>query len=151
MPVTGHLARPTRAAAWKQAGLPLPPLFDLAPGGVYLAAAVTDKRGALLPHPFTLTHAMYGRFAFCGTFPRVAPAGRYPAPCLHGARTFLPRRLLAHPQAAIRPADPALLGFQAASVKRKPLKAHRLVIKRCKVSKVEASATPSTLMGRKCR
>jgi len=27
---------------------------------------------------------------FCGTFPRVAPAGRYPAPCLRGARTFLP-------------------------------------------------------------
>ena len=26
---------------------------------------------------------------FCGTFPRVAPAGRYPAPCLRGARTFL--------------------------------------------------------------
>ena len=27
---------------------------------------------------------------FCGTFPGVAPAGRYPAPCLRGARTFLP-------------------------------------------------------------
>ena len=32
------------------------------------------------------------RFAFCGTFPGVAPAGRYPAPCFRGARTFLPRR-----------------------------------------------------------
>src|SRR5262245_43484243 len=31
------------------------------------------------------------RFAFCGTFPGVAPAGRYPAPCFRGARTFLPR------------------------------------------------------------
>jgi hypothetical protein len=30
------------------------------------------------------------RCTFCGTFPRVAPAGRYPAPCLRGARTFLP-------------------------------------------------------------
>jgi len=29
------------------------------------------------------------RFVFCGTFPGVAPAGRYPAPCFHGARTFL--------------------------------------------------------------
>ena len=41
---------------------------------------------------------------FCGTFPEVAPAGRYPAPCFHGARTFLPppkRR------AAIRPSGPA--------------------------------------------
>lgn len=53
-------------------------------------------RGALLPHPFTLAHAVppgggdHGRFAFCGTFPGVAPAGRYPAPCFRGARTFLP-------------------------------------------------------------
>jgi hypothetical protein len=29
------------------------------------------------------------RCTFCGTFPGVAPAGRYPAPCLRGARTFL--------------------------------------------------------------
>jgi len=32
-----------------------PPLFDLAPGGVYRAVAVTGRRGALLPHLFTLT------------------------------------------------------------------------------------------------
>ena len=40
--------------------------------------------GALLPHPFTLTGRGRGpgrRFAFCGTFLRVAPTGRYPAPC----------------------------------------------------------------------
>ncbi len=36
------------------------------------------------PYPY-----MYGRFAFCGTGSRVAPAGRYPAPCFRGARTFL--------------------------------------------------------------
>jgi len=51
------------------------------------------KRGALLPHPFTLTglcpFRSGRRFAFCGTFPRVAPAGRYPAPYFRGARTFL--------------------------------------------------------------
>ncbi len=53
------------------------------------------RRGALLPHPFTLTGgaALAGhgnrRFAFCGTFPGVAPAGHYPAPCFRGARTFL--------------------------------------------------------------
>jgi len=46
-------------------------------------------RGALLPHPFTLAPPVAGRFAFCGTFPGVAPAGRYPAPYFHGARTFL--------------------------------------------------------------
>ena len=32
------------------------PLFGLAPGGVYLAGAVARPRGALLPHPFTLTN-----------------------------------------------------------------------------------------------
>jgi len=61
------------------------------------------RRGALLPHPFTLTRQMRtftGRFAFCGTFPGVAPAGRYPAPCFHGARTFLPRT-----KARRRPSD----------------------------------------------
>ena len=51
-----------------------------------------QRRGALLPHPFTLTADLRPRrFAFCGTFPEVALAGRYPAPCFHGARTFLPR------------------------------------------------------------
>jgi len=53
------------------------------------------SRGALLPHPFTLTGRVPRnrgrRFAFCGTFPRVAPAGRYPAPYFRGARTFLPQ------------------------------------------------------------
>ena len=39
------------------------------------------SRGGLLPHPFTLTAHEARRFAFCGTFPGVAPAGRYPAPC----------------------------------------------------------------------
>ena len=55
-------------------------------------------RGALLPHPFTLTRRCRhpkvwhpgGRTALCGTFPGVAPAGRYPAPSFRGARTFLP-------------------------------------------------------------
>jgi len=54
-------------------------------------------RGALLPHPFTLTEiqqsqgfARRRRSALCGTFPGVAPAGRYPAPYFRGARTFLP-------------------------------------------------------------
>jgi hypothetical protein len=44
-----------------------------------------------------------GQTALCGTFPGVAPAGRYPAPCFRGARTFLPR---VAPGAAIRPPDP---------------------------------------------
>jgi len=41
-----------------------------------------QRRGGLLPHPFTLTLASSqsepwpGRFAFCGTFPEVTLAGR---------------------------------------------------------------------------
>lgn len=30
-----------------------------------------------------------GWYDFCGTVPKVTLAGRYPAPCFHGARTFL--------------------------------------------------------------
>ena len=48
------------------------------------------KGGALLPHPFTLTSGrIRRRSALCGTFPRVAAAGRYPACCPPGVRTFL--------------------------------------------------------------
>ena len=36
--------------------------------------------GALLPHLSTLT-VIHGGFLFYGTFPRVAPAGCYPAYC----------------------------------------------------------------------
>ncbi len=52
-----------------------------------------QRRGALLPHLFTLA-SQARRFVFCGAFPEAAgqgrsSAGRYPAPCLRGARTFL--------------------------------------------------------------
>ena len=40
------------------------------------------SRGGLLPHRFTLAHACMGGLVLCGAFPGVAPAGRYPAPCL---------------------------------------------------------------------
>src|SRR6058998_3447039 len=58
------------------------PLFGLSPGGVYQAGGVTASAGALLPHRFTLaSDRSPRRFVFCGTFPGIAPAGRYPAPC----------------------------------------------------------------------
>jgi len=47
--------------------------------------------GGLLPHLFTFTRATDGLSVFCGAFPRVTPAGSYPAPLLHGVRTFLTR------------------------------------------------------------
>ncbi len=73
--------------------------------------------GGLLPHPFILTRGWRGRFSFCGAFPRLAPAGCYPAPCRHGARTFLeaPRR-----PAAARPSDGSELRAPSGLVKRAP-------------------------------
>jgi len=57
MPVTGHLARPTRAAAREPAWRPKPPAaptWSCSRWG--LPCRVRHRpRGALLPHPFTLT------------------------------------------------------------------------------------------------
>jgi len=48
------------------------------------------KKRCALTTPFHPYHKKkQWRFFFCGTFPKVAFAGSYPAPCFHGARTFL--------------------------------------------------------------
>ena len=114
--VTGRLARPTRAAAAEtrladagpEGPVGRPPLCGLAPGGVYHAVAVAG--GAVRSYrtlsplpPRAIRRSRWARrFAFCGTFPGVAPAGRYPAPCFRGARTFLPPTRKGR-RAAIRP------------------------------------------------
>jgi len=57
-PVARRVKQPTRTAGPDRPGIsPAPFLFGLAPGGVCRAAAVAGKRGALLPHRFTLTAA----------------------------------------------------------------------------------------------
>jgi hypothetical protein len=97
----------------------LPLLLGLAPGGVFPAAAVTGgavrsyRTVSPLPPARTWPGAVR-RCTFCGTFPGVAPAGRYPAPCLRGARTFLPphRR-----RAAIRPSGTSSCRSALANVK----------------------------------
>ncbi len=104
-PVAGRLLQPTRAAVRKRTcprkGGRATPIRFCSRWGLPCHDRYRP-RGALLPHPFTLTCRLpRRRFAFCGTFPGVAPAGRYPAPCFRGARTFL---CLA--TAAIRPSDP---------------------------------------------
>ena len=100
--VAGRLARPTRAAAAEtrlagtgpEGPAGRPPLCGLAPGGVYHAAAVAGSAvrsyRTLSPLPAAAFNGGRRRSALCGTFPGVAPAGRYPAPCFRGARTFLP-------------------------------------------------------------
>jgi hypothetical protein len=57
------------------------------------------------------------RFVLCGTVPGVAPAGRYPAPYVDGARTFLSRSLSAVAGAAVRPTDPHGMGAGGRGVK----------------------------------
>ena len=75
----------------------MPPLLGLAPGGVYRAAPVAGRRGALLPHPFTLTR-LRAQGATAGGLLSVALSLGSPPPgitrhrCSRGARTFLPRR-----------------------------------------------------------
>jgi hypothetical protein len=82
------------------------PLFGLAPGGVYPAGPVagTAVRSYRTLSPLPAVLAADRRFAFCGTFPGVTPAGRYPAPYFRGARTFLPP-FPKKRRAAIRPSD----------------------------------------------
>src|SRR5881394_872675 len=94
--------RPTRHLPANRRCLPL--LLGLAPGGVFPAAAVTGgavrSYRTVSPLPPARSSGTDRRCTFCGTFPGVAPAGRYPAPYLRGARTFLPP-----PKGGERPSD----------------------------------------------
>ena len=71
------------------------PYSVLLPAGLAMPLPLPAARCALTapfhpyPGPRALRRRGAGRFAFCGAIPGVTPAGRYPAPCLHGARTFL--------------------------------------------------------------
>ena len=80
MYVTTHLKQPTRIHYAGHIGF----LFGLAPGGVYLATNGCPLRGALLPHPFTLTGLPEGkrrRSSLCCTGRRLTPPRCYLAPC----------------------------------------------------------------------
>lgn len=62
--------------------------------GLAMPGLLPNPRWALTPpfHPYP-----EGRFHFCGAFPRVTPAGRYPAPLLRWSPDF--------PRVAPRPSD----------------------------------------------
>ena len=69
-------------------------LFGIAPGGACHAGPVArpavGSYPTVSPLPVAICEAdCERRFDFCGAFPRVAPAGRYPAPLPCGVRTFL--------------------------------------------------------------
>jgi len=87
----------------------------LLPVGFAVPFPLLETRCALTApfHPYRGQNATQPRrFVFCGTVPEARvllaqeaiPAGRYPAPFVHGARTFLPGRLSALARDG-RPAD----------------------------------------------
>ena len=104
--------RPGRRRGNTAAGCPAcRPYLVLLPVGFAVPLPLPVARWALTPpfHPclagLPLESGPTRRFVFCGTFPGVAPAGRYPAPCLRGARTFL-TATVTRDSAAIQPSDP---------------------------------------------
>ena len=134
----------------------MPSLFGFAPGGVYLAVSVAGSAVRSYRTFSPLLRASTKRFVLCGTFPGVAPAGRYPAPYVIGARTFLPRDLSIIAEAAVRPTDGEAMRAYAPRVKSRQLVVlvsprGRLISSASNVSSVERSATPSTRSGRKWR
>jgi hypothetical protein len=83
----------------------LPSLFGFAPGVVCHAASVAGGAVRSYRTFSPLLRPRAKRFVLCGTVPGVAPAGRYPAPYVDGARTFLPGHLSVIAGAAVRPTD----------------------------------------------
>ena len=94
-----HRAGRPRSLAQGAAGSPL----DLAPGGVYRAAAVTCGAGGLLHHRFTLTPADAGAVCFLWHCPAGHPGSALPTTLPCGARTFLTGLA---PGATARPTHP---------------------------------------------
>ena len=101
------------------------PLFGIAPGGACRAVPVARSAVGSCPTVSPLP-CMQGGLVLCGAFPGVAPAGRYPAPLLHGVRTFLgtvARPAVIQPSArdaAYAPAGGASTGKRAARVAAMP-------------------------------
>src|SRR5579872_7113064 len=102
---TASLTKLPRRYRLRERSRVLPSLFGLAPGGVYHAGSVAGPAVRSYRTFSPLLPPRRERFVLCGTFPGVAPAGRYPAPYVKGARTFLPGGLSALAGAAVRPTD----------------------------------------------
>jgi len=82
--VTACLERPTRGPCGPhvRSCLQRPPIWSCSRRGLPCHFRYR-KRGALLPHHFTLTAGPWEpwRYIFCGTFRRLAPPRHYLAPC----------------------------------------------------------------------
>ena len=171
-PVARRLKQPTRTAIRTRISgpcAPLPSLFGLAPGGVCRAVSVAGNAvrsyRTVSPLPRPIRNAPR-RSVLCGTFPGVAPAGRYPAPFVRGARTFLPGHLSAIAGAAVRPTDGVGMGWQRPPSRGRPYRrwvrragfgsgfcaSRSRAIRASAASAASmASAMPSTRAGRKWR
>ena len=90
------------------------PYSVLLPVGFALPPLLPGARCALTA-PFRPGRIEMRWFVFCGTFPWVTPAGRYPAPFLAGARTFLPCAVT-HAAAVARPSGKTPLAGTAAAI-----------------------------------
>src|ERR1700719_4292307 len=95
----------------------LPSLFGFAPGVVCHAGSVAGPAVRSYRTFSPLLRPKTERFVLCGTVPGVAPAGRYPAPYVDGARTFLSRGLSTGAGAAVRPTDATGMGAERRHVK----------------------------------
>jgi len=163
-PIARRLKQPTRMADPDRSGPgpeglgPMPSLFGFAPGGVCRAVSVAGDAvrsyRTVSPLPRLKRNAPW-RSVFCGTVPGLAPAGRYPAPFVRGARTFLSGGLSALAGAAVRPTD-ALSNGQCDPNRQGPRRgdpiggnAARASSSLFSVSRVEVSAMPSIWAGRK--
>jgi len=145
-PVARRLKQPTRTARSRHRSrsdhlreISAPPLFGFAPGGVCRAVSVAGnavrsyRTFSPLPRQYTTRR---GGLLLCGTFPELAPAGRYPAPFVHGARTFLPGHLSVIAGAAVQPTDGRGNGGWTAKG-QVPVRASLAAISRLSVSSVE--------------
>ncbi len=96
------------------------PYSVLLPVGFAVPPTLLPARCALTApfHPCRSKRYAPRRSVLCGTVPGLAPAGCYPAPLVHGARTFLPGNLSVFAGAAVRPTDKRGMGVAAAAVKR---------------------------------
>jgi hypothetical protein len=164
-----HLGRILRSAScnqpgslvWKQTwtiARPRDPYLVLLPVGFAMPLPLPDARCALTApfHPYLSPLPGVRRFAFCGTFPGVASAGRYPAPCLRGARTFLTMPPVPERIGVIARSSSRLVSRPSSNTVDAHL--HRVVAGHAEwaannassVATVETSARPSHSCGRKC-
>ena len=172
-PVARRIKQPTRMTGpdRPEACAPTSFLFGLAPGGVCRAASVAGRAvrsyRTVSPLPAAIHNAPRAVCSLWHCPWDLTPAGCYPAPFVHGARTFLPGHLSALAGAAVRPTDGIGMGIRGRNVKRRaptglrkphtrhgrrqPKGAGRVSINARNVSSVEGSAIPSTRAWRKWR